>query len=966
MQGLESGQQTACNVAPRFPSRLLVIEDSVSDQRLIKEMLIDAGARRDQVTCVDSLATARQLLTESTVDCVLIDLSLPDAVGLEGVAVMASALPDTPIVVVTGQSADSVVYAAMAEGADEFLCKAELDVARLRDTLVRAGQRRRGGARHRWRGSLGSSELESIESPIVTLDGSGRIVTINQAWVAAAEIGGGDLSSTGVGVNYLTVCDHAVGAFAEEAPAASAGIRAVLSGARDSFSMDYPCPTPDAERWFSLRVVPKGELGGGAVVTHFNITELKLAEQQLQQQDAKFRRAFDDSSPIFVLVNADWTVRHTSETATRLFGLQSGELIGVVLAERIDPADREKAVKSFRRAFDCPGTDERIVIRARDSLGRWRILDLVVANFLDDQSIGAVAVSGADVTEARRRQITHRLESRLLRSLPAAVIVTDEREVVVYWNDRAAAVYGIPSVEAVGRPIADLNVGPTVAEDARAVTDGIGRWGRWEGDYEARRSDGSLVPIHATIERVEDDEIDFTGTVATSIDITERRKLEKSLVFQALHDPLTGLPNRRKFVDYLEAALLRDVPVSERVAVLVVDLDDFKSVNDRYGHEGGDQVLQAVGTLLLGLLRDGDLVARLGGDEFVVCCDKVAGPDEALAVGRRILQVLSQPIRMGGETIAMSASVGVALSVPGSGNEELIRKADSAMYQAKEGGKARVEVFDDAFHLYVRERRALASDLNHALERGEIVTYFQPEMNLVTRRLIGFEALVRWPHAERGFVPPDQFIPVAEESGLIHRLGAIVLADACRAVAAWTAEDPDRILSVAVNASVHQLGVPEFVDSVSAAVSEAGIRPEQLCVEMTESALADEAQASTVLAALKAVGVNIAIDDFGTGYSSLSRLNRFPLDFLKIDRTFVGSMTDQTDSAMIVSAVLSLAGSLGLRTIAEGIERETQAEQLSKMGCHLGQGYLWSPAVDADAAMRIVTSARPLRAPDTT
>ena len=799
--------------------------------------------------------------------------------------------------------------------------------------------------------------LDSIEAPAVALDDSGRIVAVNAAWTAVAAHGDAGAPSTGVGVSYLTVCDQAEGAFAESAAEAAAGIRSVLDGCADRFALDYPCPSHGVERWFTLRVTPMGELRRGAVVTHLDITDLRRAEQRLHRDEAHLHRPYDETSPIFALVEPDGTIRELSELTTSLLGLRPGEDIGAGAFDRIDPSDREAAMAVFARVLTVPGATERVVLSAIDGSGRARTLDLTVVNLLDDPTVGAVAVSGCDVTEGRLHQIARRLESRLLQTLPAAVVVTDDRGVVVYWNDRAEDLYGYSAAEAIGRPGLDLNVGPSEREQVKAMVATVLADSRWEGAYDARHRDGSRVPIQVTLERVDDDEIDFHGIVGASIDVSDRRVLEDDLAFQALHDPLTGLPNRRLFVDHLERALDEGERTGLRTAVLFIDLDDFKLVNDRVGHSAGDEVLRVVGELVSGALCSGDLVARLGGDEFVVCCGDIADPAEVDALTDRILDVLATPFRVGGDSFAVSASIGVALSGPSTGAEGLLRNADAAMYAAKESGKARGELFDDALRDKVRARRQLAVELEAALATGQIQTHFQPQFALDTGALVGFEALARWSHPERGMVPPDEFIPVAEESGLIAQLGRIVLTESCRALASWRAAVPDVPLTVAVNVSAHQLSDPDFLDTVLTELVEVGVPPALLCLEVTESSLADADTAVRALSRLKAIGVELAIDDFGTGYSSLSRLRLFPVDYLKIDRGFVAGMTQRPDDAVIVAAVLGLARTLGVRTVAEGIDDPRQLAELAGLGCDIGQGFFWSRAVPADDALRLALDA---------
>jgi diguanylate cyclase (GGDEF)-like protein/PAS domain S-box-containing protein len=943
-----------------LPTRLLLVEDDPSDLRLISQMAVDAGLAAGQVRGASSLAAARRVLTEEACECILVDLDLPDATGLEAVAVLAAAAPGAALVVLVAAPGGTLAQAAMAEGADEYLVRTGLDPAHLREVLVRAARRataRRAGMRKALSASI---VLDAIEAPTVALDGSGRIFAVNRAWSAVGAEAGIPDSTVGVGANYLAACDRAVGPDSECAAAVAAGIRSVLHGEADRFATDYPCNTAAGEGWFSVRVTPIGELGGGAVVTHLDITHLKQVEQLLRTKEALLASVCEETAPIFGLWDADGTMRQVSEAAARLLGLPANQLPARGFMSWVDPTERSRVAAVAERVSVTPGRSERLQLRVVDEAGCDHELDLVVHNRVDDPGVGAIVVSGSEITGGQVDQLARRLESRLLRYLPAAVTVADDQGAVVYWNDRAADLFGYPSEQVVGRRIAELGIAADGSQ-ASAIMSSVAGTGRWEGDFDARHAEGRIVPVHMTIERIDDEEIGFHGIVSASVDIRERRQLEEHLAFQALHDPVTGLPNRRLFVQHLEKCLARTDRTGRRIAVLFIDLDDFKLVNDRIGFAAGDRLLHRVGEQIGSVLRAGDLVARLGGDEFVVCCDDLHSVDESYLVARRILAALGDAFGVGAEAAATraSASVGIALSGPGSSPEGLLRNADMAMYAAKQTSKARIEVFDDALHARVRTRKELAVELEKALDLGQIETYFQPLVALSSGALVGFEALARWPHPERGMVPPTDFIPAAEESGLIAELGLQVLTDSCRALRSWLDVSPDRPMSVAVNVSGRQLSDPRFPESVRRVLEVAGVPPGRVCLEVTETSLVDADVAAGALWELKGLGVDIAIDDFGTGYSSLSRLHQFPLDFLKVDRTFVSGMSYRTEDAVIVSCVLALARGLGVSTIAEGIEETFQLDELESSGCEYGQGWLWSPAVPGDEAIALVRADDP-------
>ncbi|MBV9410221.1 MAG: EAL domain-containing protein, partial [Acidimicrobiia bacterium] len=434
-----------------------------------------------------------------------------------------------------------------------------------------------------------------------------------------------------------------------------------------------------------------------------------------------------------------------------------------------------------------------------------------------------------------------------------------------------------------------------------------------------------------------------SGIVANQRDITERRAFQEQLTRQAYHDALTGLPNRALFQSRLEVALARAARHQRTMAVLFVDLDRFKIINDSLGHEIGDDLLVAVAGRLRSAVRDEDTVARLSGDEFTVLLEEVEDEEEAARVAQRIIEDVRQAIDLDGHQVFVGASVGIALSNSGEDRaEDLLRDADLAMYRAKERGRSRYEIFEMTMGARARLRLDLESELRRALERDELVLNYQPEVSLRSGRIIGAEALVRWEHPERGLLMPDEFIPMAEETGLIIPLGRHVLLKACEQAVNWQERfgmgAPAR---VSVNVSGRQL--PTLVRDVARVLGRTGLDPRSLVLEITESVVMDDPEAAIpTFQALRQMGVALAIDDFGTGYSSLSWLKHFPISTLKVDKSFVqGLGVDPADRA-IVQSVLTMAECLDVSVTAEGIETADQAAELVGLGCLSGQGYYYA------------------------
>jgi diguanylate cyclase (GGDEF)-like protein/PAS domain S-box-containing protein len=562
------------------------------------------------------------------------------------------------------------------------------------------------------------------------------------------------------------------------------------------------------------------------------------------------------------------------------------------------------------------------------------------------------AFSGASRLLTRQNRQLRRSEERFRSLIQNSVdvnMVVRADGTIAYESSAAEGVLGVRPDERLGQPAFQL-VHPDDREFGERVLLDVMRsaGAQMTAELRIQHADGSWRTIEAVLKNLLDDPA-VGGVVVNYRDITARKGLEEELRRQAFHDSLTGLANRALFADRLEHALARTRRFGQPIAVLFIDLDDFKTVNDSLGHGQGDQLLIAVSERLVKAVRTGDTIARMGGDEFAVLIEDPAEAGAPTLVAERLLAALEGPFEHGAKELFVHASVGVATSTSsGQKADDLLRDADVSMYTAKSNGKNRVEVFVPSMHEAALARLALKGDLERALAREEFTLVYQPIMDLGTNRIAGVEALVRWNHPRRGLVGPNDFIAVAEETGLIVPLGRWVLERACRQANAWQNETSKR-LTMSVNVSARQIQEPAFVQEVADVLAVTGLAPERLTLELTESVLMQDVDATAMtLTSLKALGIRLAIDDFGTGFSSLSYLRRFPIDELKIDRSFVTTMNTGPDESALVRSILKLGETLHLETVAEGIEQADQLAELRTLGAGRGQGYFFAMPLSPD------------------
>jgi|WetSurMetagenome_2_1015567.scaffolds.fasta_scaffold18540_3 diguanylate cyclase (GGDEF)-like protein/PAS domain S-box-containing protein len=632
-----------------------------------------------------------------------------------------------------------------------------------------------------------------------------------------------------------------------------------------------------------------------------------------------------------------------------------------------------RVVETARR-ITAGDLSRRTSVRSRDEVGQLaEAFDGMVDHLVSAQADLSVLNQDLEARVAERtRELEHEVEERaqaerlLLVSRERYALAArgsndglwdwDLRTGEVYYSPRWRSMLGFGEAEVVGPPSVWLDLvhpedRPRLEAEMGAHTAGL--TAHFEHEYRVRHADGSARWMLARGLAVRDDDGRATRMSGSQTDITERKRAEEQLLHDALHDGLTGLPNRVLFMDRLAQVFKRALRRKDYdFAVYFFDLDRFKFVNDSYGHEAGDELLRAVAVRLQACLRPTDTVARLGGDEFAILADGLTSEEGALEICRRVQQALAPPLVTDGREVFCTASVGIALGAdrylkP----EEILRDADTAMYRAKGSGRGRHAVFQAGMHLRVLHQFEMETALRRALEASEFRVHYQPIVEMTTGAIRCVEALVRWEHPERGQIPPSEFIPLAEESGLVVAMDRWVMREACRQVRAWQVQFPSaRGLCASVNLSSIHFARPEVLQDIRGALEDSGLEGRYLKLELTERVLVENADSlEAVFQWLRKTGIQLVIDDFGTGYSSLSYLHRFPVDVLKVDRSFVEGIGGAERRGEIARTVVSLAHTLGLAVVAEGVETAEQRSFLSALHCEYAQGYLFSPPLDAEA-----------------
>lgn len=695
---------------------------------------------------------------------------------------------------------------------------------------------------------------------------------------------------------------------------------------------------------------------GGQTVLYsiiHDITDQRLAEAKLAASEKLYRRVVTQVEDVIFEADAEARWTFLNPAWERITGFSVAESLGRHYLDFVHPDDHAKAIEAYARILESGHDLIHSEVRMLHKDGSYRLIAGSVRTMTADEAEGGVLLgtSGTlrDVTEKRRAEEQRRLAASVFDHAHDGIVITDAQERIMDVNDTFCRLTGYQREEVIGKTPRILRSGLQPPEFYAQMWQSLKERGHWQGEIWNRRKNGETYAELLTITAVRAISGEVSHYVGVFSDITQSKRHQQELEAAAYYDTLTGLPNRLLLMDRLNAALTEARETDGRLAIACLDLDGFKSINDRMGNRAGDKVLKIVGRRLEESLRPGDAIARLGGDEFVLLLTKLDSLEALKAELQRVLATISAPMRLGGETLEISASIGVTLyPTDGEDPDTLLRYADQAMYQAKEHGRNRFNLFDPEQGRRVKVHRDVRMQIEAALMRKELVLFYQPKVDMRTGSVLGAEALIRWNHPERGLLGPGAFLPHIENSDLIVTVGDWVLEEALRQMSEWHRQGLH--MPVSVNVAPRQLQAPDFGGRLARLIdAHPELPPGILQLEVLESTALDDMQRiGEIIQECRALGVTVALDDFGTGYSTLTYLKRLPADQLKIDKSFVGDMLADPEARAIVEAVIGLADAFKRTVIAEGAETPEHCAMLMRMGCHVAQGYGIAKPMPAD------------------
>lgn len=682
------------------------------------------------------------------------------------------------------------------------------------------------------------------------------------------------------------------------------------------------------------------------------LRETLLEDIQEREHSAKelgkLSQAVEQSTDAILITNAEHIIEYVNPAFIRSRGYAINELVGqnarILKTAENDPAIYQQMNEALKQGR--PFHTILINRRKNGTLLHEEMSISPMRNATGD--INHYVYTGKDITERILSERELRKLTLAIEHSVSAIVITDTSGTVEYINPQFTRISGYGGKEIIGKKISLIKSDKTPRGVYKELWDTINGGQVWEGEILNRRKNGELYWELVSISPVRNEAGEIINFVGIQHDISARKAMEEQINRMAFHDELTQLPNRSLLAKNFAVAVTRAQREGGILGLLSLDLSRFKLVNDSMGHDIGDQLLRIIAQRLVRCAREHDTVARFGGDEFVVLLTQLTRPEDITPVVQRILASIADPIPIAGQELQLAGNVGAALFPQDGDNlETLMRSATAALHQAKRQGRNQFQFYTSQLSAQATEQLTMENELRRAISEGQLVLHYQPQIDLDSGRIVGAEALVRWPHADNGLIPPSRFIPLAEETGLIIPLGLWVLREACRQSVAWRNAGLSH-LRIAINVSTHQLREPDIVKQVMDTIEESGIPADQLEIELTESAIMEQpAETIELLRRFKKLGIGLAIDDFGTGYSSLSYLHRFPFDTLKIDRSFIKNITTSSDDAAIVRTIIAMAHSLRLNVVAEGVETTEQAIYLRNNNCDQLQGYLFSKPLPA-------------------
>lgn len=925
-----------------------------TDRRTRQQLQEFFSTRRHAVETASDWAEAAELVGQDFYHFALLDLTSADKSALEVLRQLRQRHGDTTyVLVMPAAESPEALRPALEAGADDYLLK-PINVGALQLRLA-IGQRR---VSSRQKIDLGERRYRTL------------LETMNEGLFQVNENGVIELANSSMSRITGYTRNQLVGESADELlvePMVRDRLpgQTLLGSGTGSEEYSIPLKTRSGESvWVNLMAAPlPGADGGysGSIGVLEDITEQRNAEEALRFREEYFRALLENANDLITIIDLDGRILYQSRSSERLLGLDAEEIVGRDFYELLHDDDRFKLEKTLEKTLAQAGATASVDLRVRHRAGHDLQIEALLNNLVDDPVVGGVVVNSRDVTERLRFEAAIQRERKLFQQLfsnsPAGIVILDHSDCVVDANRAFVDLFQFEVEELHGKPLSDFIVPEDLLLEARELSQLVFEQQNIARETLRLRKDGQRVdvsilgyPIGFTDTKI--------GAFGLYTDITERKNAERKLFHDAFHDGLTGLPNRTLFNERLERDLRRARRRTDyQFATLFIDLDGFKGVNDELGHAAGDEVLVQVARRLEGCLRPGDTTARLGGDEFTLILEDIKEPLDAVRVAERVLQALDRPFELTEQNAKLSASIGIAFSSTGYESvEELMRDADIAMYRAKTRGKACYEIFDSRMHSGEDERLALEGQLGAAIAEGQLRLLYQPIISASRGKLVGFEALVRWQHPERGILPPAVVLPIAEETGLIIPLGHWVIEEACRQLADWGERFGDlETLSVSLNLSRSELHHGELLPHFDRVLAASKVHPGQLTLEIPEDILLGISETlGETLWKLANRGMRLALDDFGRGDNSLRQVFRLPFERLKISRALVLEMTPGGENIELIRAACMVGLSLGLEVVAMAVESDEQRDHVNNLGAGLLQGFAIAAPMSPEEATELL------------